>query len=131
MSYKIAVATSDEINVDLTFGAVSEFTVYEAASGEYHKSETRKYISSENPENPSGSCSGGCPGGNGGRCGGGSEHTEKIRLISDCRAVVCTKIGMHAQKQLMLKAISAFDVQCTVKEALDKITAYYKKTDKD
>jgi len=127
VSYKIAVVTSDETNVNLTFGAAPEFIIYEAASGEYHKSETREYISSENPGIPSGSCSGG----NGGRCGGGSEHAEKIRLISDCRAVVCTKIGMHAQKQLMIKAISAFDVQCTVEEALDKITAYYRKIDKD
>lgn len=73
-----------------------------------------------------------CFGGNGGGgCGGGSEHTEKVKLISDYRAVVCTKIGMHAQKQLTVKAISTFDVQCTVSEALDKITAYYKKIDRD
>ena len=53
----------------------------------------------------------------------------KVALIEDCRAVVCKKVGFQAQKQFEKKAISVFDVECSVEEALEKITSYYYKID--
>lgn len=68
---------------------------------------------------------GGCGSGTGGECGGTEEASEKVERISDCRCVVCKKIGFHIQKQLERKAISAFDVSVSVEEALEKISHYF------
>ena len=130
MSYKIAVATSDGINVDETFGAAERFVIYEAESGKYHISEERT-AGAESVSHCGSSDEKKCEGKGGGCCGGSEEESEKVGRISDCRCVVCTKIGFHVQKQLQRKAISMFDVQCSVSEALDKITGYYKRIDKD
>ena len=70
----------------------------------------------------------GC-GGNGQGCGGGTEVLGKVALIEDCRAVVCKKIGFQAQKQFEKKAISVFDIEVSVEDALDKISSYYYKID--
>lgn len=134
MDYKIAVASSDGTKVDLTFGAADSFLIYDVKDGVYSLSEKR---TAELPEKTAGTkekqgCSGnhsGC-GGNGGGCGDTDIHSARVELLSDCRSVVCLKIGFHVQKLLQKKAISAFDVDCSVEEALSKITAYYKRTDK-
>lgn len=131
MSYKIAVASSDGENINETFGSTEKFIIYEVAGGSYEKSEERFYQeefdADQNRCNNSDKCrnSDGCGSG----CGGKGGNSSKVELISDCRAVVCKKIGFHIQKQLERKAISFFDVSCTVKEALDKITAYYNRID--
>lgn len=134
MSYKIAVASSDGENINETFGSAGSFIIYEVTDGAYKKSEERIFQSEEtdttNGCSSSKGCgtSGGC--GNGGSgCGGHGEPSAKVELIADCRAVVCRKIGFHIQKQLERKAISAFDVSCTIDEALSKITAYYSRID--
>jgi predicted Fe-Mo cluster-binding NifX family protein len=49
MSYKIAVATSDGIMVDLPFGAADSFKIYEVDDNkEYYVSEIREYVSDIN-----------------------------------------------------------------------------------
>ncbi|MBQ9608397.1 MAG: hypothetical protein IJV15_03015 [Lachnospiraceae bacterium] len=158
MSYKIAVATSDEINVDETFGQAKRFIIYEAEGRSYKKLEERIVeddnqdavqdisdvgrgeLAGCNPEavgcDVNSGCSTeavGCGSGNGcgsgsGCAGGGANHA-KLSLVLDCRALVCKKIGFSVQKQLEKKAISSFDVTCTVEEALDKITFYYDRMD--
>jgi hypothetical protein len=150
MSYKIAVASGDGVNIDLSFGAACAFDIYEAEGTTYRLSETRQYVSpGENetddtgrrdsaaqekagcaPESGQcGSCgsSSGCKPGGG--CGGGGEASAKVKLISDCRCVICKKIGFPIQKQLEKLAITGFDVDCPVEEALTKITAYLDKID--
>ena len=144
MAYKIAIGTSDGVNVDLKFGEVKSFTIYSVEGKEYSLLEVRDVPEADTSKEaeasdcaPSGcgqphqGCSGGgggC-GGNSSGCGGPGELTEKIAVIGDCRSVVCKKVGFQAQKQFEKKAISVFDVECTVKEALDKITFYYDKLD--
>ena len=146
MSYKIAIGSSDGINVDLKFGEVKSFLIYEVDE-EIKLIENRIVNDEENnlsdiacgsAENSNGTgCYGagngcgagsGC-GGAGGGCNGPEEVISKVSLISDCRCVVCKKIGFQAQKQFEKKAISVFDVECTVDEALQKITFYYNKID--
>ena len=133
MAYKIAVGSSDEKNVDLKFGEVSEFIIYEVENEEIHLLEKRKVRENEaNIEcNASGAgCdSSGCSG-NGNGCGGPTNVIGKVEALADCRCVVCKKVGFQAQKQFEKKAISVFDVDCEVKEALEKITFYYNKLDK-
>ena len=132
MSYKIAVASYDGENIDETFGSAKSFIVYEVTDGVYKKSEERLFhsetadILSDNCNSKGCGNSDGCGSG----CGGHGKASAKVELVSDCRAVVCKKIGFNIQKQLERKAISSFDVSCSVEEALDKITGYYSRIDK-
>lgn len=157
MSYKIAVASSDGIQIDETFGSAEKFLIYEVEDGVYRRLETR--ASDEKRTDRSGApqapgcnpasgfqkkdgggegnachaengCGAGSGCGNGaGGCGGAGEASAKVELVSDCRCVVCKKIGFHIQKQLERKAISAFDVACPVEEALEKISYYFTRID--
>lgn len=138
MSYKIAVASSDGLQIDETFGSAKKFIIYQITDDGFKKSEERdanqslKGKEKEN-QNVQQNCSkkGGC--GSYGSCfkGGCSaeDMSEKVELISDCRCIVCKKIGFNIQKQLEKKAISSFDVSCTVNEALSKISRYFNHID--
>ena len=135
LAYKIAVGSSNGIHVDLKFGEVTKFLIYEVTDEirlleeriVYNDIETQ--VISENVCNTSGCSSEGCRG-NGSGCNGSSDMISKVSLISDCRCVVCKKIGFQAQKQFEKKAISVFDVECKIDEALEKITFYYGKIDR-
>lgn len=136
MSYKIAVASSDGLQIDESFGSAKKFIIYEVTDGIYTRLEERAFREEETDNNDvsivggcnsSVSCKneGGCGSGTGGGCGGAGEASPKVELVSDCRCIVCKKIGFHIQKQLERKAISAFDVTCPVEEALEKISHYF------
>lgn len=140
MSYKIAVTSSDGLQIDETFGSAESFIIYEVADGIYRKLEERVFreggtghggVSATDRCNLPDSCKngGGCGSSTGGGCGGAGKASEKVELISDCRCVVCKKIGFHIQKQLERKAISAFDVSVSVEEALEKISHYFGRMD--
>ena len=135
LAYKIAVGSSDGVNVDLKFGEVTKFLIYEVTDA-IRLSEERivhndieEQHMNEKLCNISGCSSEGCSG-NGSGCNGSSDVISKVSLISDCRCVVCKKIGFQAQKQFEKKAISVFDVECGINEALEKIAFYYGKIDK-
>ena len=139
MSYKIAIGSSDGIHIDLKFGEVEKFLIYEVED-EISLVEER-VVETSSPENAGAlensakkcdresGCGSSCGGQNLG-CGGSEAVVSKVSLIEDCRCVVCKKIGFQAVKQFEKKAISVFDVECPVSEALEKITSYYKKIDK-
>ncbi len=153
MSYKIAVASADGENIDMSFGAATFFDIYEADKREYHFSERRYVVdavsvSEEVPlgcavsvseEVPlernvgsansdyTGKCQSSCSTGQcATTCGATS---SKVELICDCRCVLCKKIGFQAAKQLEKKAVTVFDVECGVRMALDKICEYFYKLD--
>lgn len=144
MAYYIAVGSSDGVNVDLKFGETDQFYIYRVEEKNIELQEVRKVentsasevvTTSQNCGDPTycsnsekNSCSSGCSG-NGHGCGGGEAVIGKVALIEDCRCVVCKKVGFQAQKQFERKAISVFDVEVSVKDALDKITSYYYKID--
>ena len=129
MAYKIAVATSDQKHVDRSFRETTEFAIYHVdEEGTVTWMESRKFIPEEEreegaslPDKENGCCTG-----NGTGCG---MALPKVELIQDCRCVVCTKAGFQVQKKLQRKAISLFDVECSVEEALKKISEYFRKTD--
>ena len=127
MSYKIAAASSDHINIDLSFGAAQAFDIYEVEDGRYSLAERRIYNASD------GCITEGCGNlgcGNGGAKGcGGEGNSPKVDMLSDCRFIICRKIGFNITKQLEKKAITGFDVDCTAEEALEKITDYYSRLD--
>ena len=133
MTYKIAVASSDGIQVNETFGSTAGFLVYTIMEDKISTPEERVYVSESESMSctPSNSCGNGNGCGNGVQnCGGNAGIAAKIALVGDCRCVVCRKIGFQVQKQLERKAISYFDVSCSITEALDKIIAYYRRVDR-
>jgi hypothetical protein len=126
MAYKIAVASSDGKNVDLHLGSSPFLKVYTAEGLSFQFLEDRKVDVSSEAE---GRCQGsGCSGGNGGGCSGGG-NPQSVEIVADCRAVVAAKVGKNARRLLELKAISVFDIEIPVEEALSKITSYYHKLD--
>ena len=126
MAYKIAVASSDGKNVDLHLGSSPFLKVYTAEGLSFQFLEDRKADVSSEAE---GRCQGsGCSGGNGGGCSGGG-NPQSVEIVADCCAVVAAKVGKNARRLLELKAISVFDIEIPVEEALSKITSYYHKLD--
>lgn len=138
MAYKIAVASGDGVNVDLHFGAAESIDIYEVQDdGSFSLLEKRELKVPEEgssagdstcEQNRTACASGGCGNGNGGGCGNGG-GSAKVSLISDVRAVVAAKIGFNVTKALEKKAIASFDVECSVQEALEKITKYFYSVD--
>ena len=131
MAYKIAVASSDGVNVDLHFGAAESFLIFAVSDeGTFELEEKREYKEVSEAQTADcaekAGCKSGCGNGNGSGCGGGS---AKVELIGDVRAVVAAKIGFNVTKQLERKAIASFDVETTVQEALEKITKYFYSVD--
>lgn len=135
MSYNIAVGSSDGVKVDLKFGEVKKFIIFEVDAEKRKISEIRNVdthgtvADSNHCGGPARGCSSPGCGGNGTGCNGSSDVINKVELIRDCRCIVCKKIGFQAQKQLERKAISVFDIEGDVDEILDKIIAYYAKMD--
>lgn len=125
MAYYIAIGSSDGINTDLKFGEVEKFLIYKVEGTNYELYEEREVadgcVTKCGDKN-------GCSGGGHG-CGGGEEVAAKVTAIEDCRAVVCKKIGFQAQKQFEKRAISVFDIETKITDALDKIARYYNKID--
>lgn len=143
MAYKIAVASSDGVNINVKFGATDSFLVYEINDDdEINFLEKRLIVLNEDNSvnnenefsiNPKSDCNSSCNtnscGNGGGGCGGPSGVASRVELIGDCRSVVCAKVGFQAQKQFEKKAISVFDIECPIDFALKKISSYYKAID--
>jgi len=137
MSIKVAIASSDGLNIDLHFGQAKEFIIYEAQNGVFVKKETRALpevvstsSTTDSAEDAGGfGCGSGCGGGGGGCCGGGAggPASPVVELLSDCRSVVAAQFGQNIRRQFERKAISVFDIELPVSEALEKLAAYYKK----
>ena len=72
-----------------------------------------------------------CPGGGGGcgGCGGGASGplAPAVELLLDCQAVIAAQIGQNMRRQFERNAISVFDIELQVSEALEKLAAYYSK----
>ena len=137
MGYKIAVATSDGVNVDLHFGAANTFAIYDVEGQDYKKTETKVIPASEGSPSQGccsnsecgnrSSCDSGCSDRKG--CHGG-EKSPAVEMLSNCRCIVCTKVGRNIIRQFERLAISTFDITMPINEALPKIIGYYHKIDK-
>lgn len=127
MSYRIAVASSDEKYIDESFGGTTRFLIYEVTEKGHRKVEERIATAGNDDVRRGGHSRGSCGGGSG--CGAGGAVDARIAMLLDCRCVVCSKIGFNVQKQLERRAISAFDISCTIEEALNKISVYFRRTD--
>lgn len=129
MSYLLAVASTDGSVIDTTFGAAQSFRIYEAEGTRFEFRGIREIPLEEGGGDAGSACGpgSGCGHGGGGGCGATS---GKVEHLSDVRTILATKVGFQAQKQLEKKAISTFDLEADVDEALKKITAYYDRVDR-
>ncbi len=96
---KIAVATSDGKNVDLHFGSAGIFLIFEIEDNNVNFLELRdKPILHIN------------------------EHSDRwnvsLKLLEDCRAVFCSRIGSEPKEALQNKGIKSVESQKTIKEAV-------------
>jgi len=136
MSIKVAIASSDHKNIDLHFGQARDFFIYEFHKDHFEFLESRKAQVSETADNDSG-FGGGCGsgfgcGGSGGGCGGGSGAaagplSPNVELLLDCKAIVASQIGQKVRRQFERNAVSVFDIELPIEEALQKLAAYYLK----
>lgn len=134
MSYKIAVATSDGVNIDQSFGAASSFEIITVTGESYELTEVREYEPEENDFTSADGCGSADACGSGDGCGCGHScdgaASPKVELLSDVRCLICSKIGFQAQKQFEKKAITTFDISCGIDAALDRITGYFARVDR-
>ena len=143
MSIKVAVASSDGLNIDLHFGQDKSFFIYELKDKKFEFTEKREVPASSNeptspetssPKDFGGGCGAGfgCGGGScgsGGGCGGGASGPlpPAVELLLDCRAIIAAQIGQNIRRQFERNAISVFDIELPVEETLNKLSAYYLK----
>ena len=146
MSIKVAIASSDGLNIDLHFGQAKSFLIYELNGKKFELIEKREVPAGANesasPETLSaqdfgsgcggggfGCGSGGGCSGSGGGCGGeaGGPLAPAVELLLDCRSVVAAQIGQGMGRQFQRNAISVFDIELPISEALEKLAAYYLK----
>jgi predicted Fe-Mo cluster-binding NifX family protein len=140
MSIKVAIATSDERNIDLHFGQASQFALYELRGDHFEFLENRKAPKTEVPQADEaasfsggagcgGGFCGGCGSGCGGSCGGGAGGpvSPVVESLLDCRAIVVAQIGQNVRRQFERNAVSVFDIELPIEEALAKLASYYLK----
>ena len=128
MGLKIAVATSDGLNVDLHFGQAAQFSIYELRGDNFKLLEKRAAPAGTG----CGGFGGGCGSGSGGGCcaGGGGALSPAVENLLDCRAIIAAQLGANVRRQFERNAISCFDIELPVEEALKKLAAYYLKFEK-
>ena len=132
MNYKIAVASSDQQVVDLSFGECEEFGIYEVDErGNYRLVERRickndlskaAEVMKENRENRCG-----C-GGSGMGCV--TMHGAKVGRLADCRCILCIRAGEKVKKLFDAKAIPLFEIEGVISTLIEKIIVYYARADR-
>lgn len=128
MAYKIAVATTDGVSVDLHFGQTETFYIYEIEEKDGRAVLLEKRTVSEKPDADKGSISKepGCG------CMGGQESYVKLaaELLKDCSYLLTKRIGRKPYKILEENGIRSLEAPYTLEEAVPKLNAYYIKQQK-
>ena len=141
MSIKVAIASSDKTNIDLHFGQASQFEIYELRGDHFEYLETREApkVEQSADEGAAGGAGfgagcgsgfgGGCGSGCGGGCAGGGsgQVSPTVQLLLDCRSIVAAQIGQNVRRQFERNAVSVFDIELPIEEALQKLAVYYLK----
>lgn len=105
---KVAVVSSDGKVVNQHFGKASRFYIFEVDGEKIQFLEVRETIPV---------------------CGSADEgHADDvlgraISLISDCKVLLCSRIGSRPQEELKKKGISAIEAPYFINEALKSISA--------
>lgn len=116
MSYKIAVGTSDQKNVNLHFGEIESVSVFEVneSDGSYSFLESRKIIREPEKE----ACESGCS------CG--SNFAVKVgQTVSDCTYFLVAKIGPKPHRLLQENSVNCIEAPFEIEEAVSKLNGYF------
>ena len=134
MGIKVAVASSDGKNIDLHFGQARQFAVYELNGDHFAFLENRDVPKTEQASDDTVPMGSGCGGGGCGGCGGGNgcgssggPVSPVVELLLDCRSIVAAQIGQNIRRQFERNAVSVFDIELPIQEALEKLASYYLK----
>lgn len=105
MSFKVAVANSDGKFVNQHFGRASQFLIFEVKdNGDYEFIALRKNVPP---------------------CNSGESHddllTKTLDLISDCRAVLVSRVGPGAAEALVLRGIQPYVIPNFIADALKQL----------
>jgi len=115
MSFRIAVASSNGLDIDQHFGSAEKFYIYEVRTdGSY----SLLRINSPPERLPCNGTEKKCCG-----CQGGT-ITADYSFLDGSNYVFAVKVGRNAERSLALENISAFSVETTVSEAVKKIAVY-------
>jgi hypothetical protein len=128
VSFNVAVATDDGVNINLHFGKAKQLHIYQVElDGTYREVEVRSFNAvSDDSTQPMGCGSGnGCGTG----CGGGGCHPSGYLLdvsetIHDCKYVLASKVGGNIEKGLRGYNITAFSIDLPIDQAIQKIVTY-------
>lgn len=106
--YKIAVASSDGIVVNMHFGRADTFWVYEVdKAGKYELLETRRATPV---------------------CMGGNHDEEKllenIRRFQDCKYILVSRIGMGAANKMEQLGIVPMELPGMIGESIGRLITY-------
>jgi predicted Fe-Mo cluster-binding NifX family protein len=96
---RIAVATSDGKNVDLHFGSADIFLIFEIEENNVNFLEIRekpRVLINEHSD----------------------RWTVSLKLLKDCDAIFCSRIGNEPKEALQNKGIETFESKKTIKEAV-------------
>lgn len=126
MAYNIAVASTDGININKHFGDSDSFFIIKINDDETYENLGERVVIEDQGDTNSTSCQGSL---GESYCGGHSDSAiqKKIKAISDCRCLLCSKCGLGSERQLEKNNISVFEIDLKIEEALKKILKYYKK----
>lgn len=102
---KIAVASTDGVNINEHFGKAAFFRVYEIKDGKYYFLELRDAVAA---------------------CQHARTHSQTdfdsvIDLLSDCDAVFVSKIGEGAAAYIISKGLRVFEVAGKIDAVFEKI----------
>jgi len=106
MEVRIAVASSDGINVDLHFGRARDFLIYRMHDDGYEYLETRV---NDAPRS--------------GDFHDDNDLDQAAVLLSDCRGVIAARIGPGAIDALIYRRILAFTLPGTIDMAFQTLAA--------
>ena len=134
MSYLIAIATNDGENVNQTFGQAPSFTIVKVEDDKTWSVVENRAVVYIAPRQPSSlleqvdpkrqGCGCSCNGAD-----GIDTHEVRVNILSDCRCVLCSKIGFSGVKALESKKIIPLDVVGPVKDSVNQVVDYFYRLD--
>lgn len=102
MAFRVAVASSDGKQVNLHFGEAGEFLIYDLENGDYTQLEKRSIIRSLGH--------------------GQAELNSVFTLLKDCDAVIVSKIGPGAARELLKSGLRVFEAPFSIEAVLQKLS---------
>lgn len=106
MNYKIAVASRDGKFINEHFGRAERFLIFDLETGNYIEERKNEKIC-QNGEHES------------------SAFDRTSELLSDCKAIVISKIGFGASSYMESKGFDLFEAGMPISDAVEKLQKYY------